>query len=192
VKTKIEGDQHTMQFIDTHQDPWHTNGGEDGPQPHPPVRQQSLLTLEQWHAVREHWPTGVAVGVMVPNNFDIETLAADLPRLALVVLHFPKWVDGRAYSQARLLRVRLRFGGQVRATGDVLVDMVPLLQRTGFDAVQLRPDQNIEAAERALGFFAGHYQGDVAQPKPAFSRDVATELATQRQTAADQFAGQGI
>jgi uncharacterized protein (DUF934 family) len=181
-----------MQFINTHHDHWQTAGGEDGPQPHPPVRQQSLLTLEQWHAVRETWPAGVAVGVRVPNTVDIETLAADLPRLALVELHFPKWVDGRAYTQARLLRVRLRFAGQVRATGDVLVDMLPLLQRTGFDAVLLRPDQNLEAAERALGYFAGHYQGDVAQPKPAFARDVAAELAAQRQTAADQSAGQGI
>jgi uncharacterized protein (DUF934 family) len=181
-----------MQFINTHHDHWQTAGGEDGPQPHPPVRQQSLLTLEQWHAVRETWPAGVAVGVRVPNTVDIETLAADLPRLALVELHFPKWVDGRAYTQARLLRVRLRFAGQVRATGDVLVDMLPLLQRTGFDAVLLRPDQNLEAAERALGYFAGHYQGDVAQPKPAFARDVAAELAAQRQTAAYQSAGQGI
>ncbi len=181
-----------MQFISTPHDPWHTAGGEDGPQPHPPVRDRSLLTLEQWHAVRDSWPAGVDVGVTVPNTLDIETLAADLPRLALVVLHFPKWVDGRAYTQARLLRVRLRFSGQVRAAGDVLVDMLPLLQRTGFDAVQMRPDQRIEAAERALGFFAGHYQGDVAQPKPAFARDVASELAEKRRAAADQFAGQGI
>ena len=181
-----------MLFIDTHHDQWHTAGGEDGPQPHPPVRGKTLLTLEQWHAVRDTWPAGVEVGVTLPNTFDIESLATDLPRLALVVLHFPKWVDGRAYTQARLLRMRLRFAGQVRATGDVLVDMLPLLQRTGFNAVAMRPDQKIEAAERALGFFAGHYQGDVAQPKPAFSRDVTTELAAQRQTAADQFAGQGI
>lgn len=190
MKTNTE--DHTMLFIDTHQDPWHTVGGEDGPQPHPPARDKTLLTLEQWHAVRDTWPAGVAVGVTVPNTFDIETLADDLPRLALVVLHFPKWVDGRAYTQARLLRMRLRFAGQVRATGDVLVDMLPLLQRTGFDAVLMRPDQKLEAAQRALGFFAGHYQGDVAQPKPAFARDVDAELVARRQAAADQFAGQGI
>jgi len=110
----------------------------------------------------------------------------------LIVLHFPKWVDGRAYTQARLLRARYRYAGQVRATGDVLVDMVPLLARTGFSAAQLRSDQNREAAERALGFFAGHYQGDVQQPKPAFARDVDAELAAKRQADADQFAGQGI
>jgi uncharacterized protein (DUF934 family) len=88
----------------------------------------------------------------------------------LLVLHFPKWTDGRAYSQARLLRVRHGFGGEIRASGDVVVDMLPLLQRTGFDAVQLRADQDIEVARRALGFFAGHYQGDVLQPQPLFTR----------------------
>ena len=181
-----------MQFINTAQDPWHSAGGEDGPQPHPPVRAHSLLTLEQWHAVRDTWPADVPAGVALPNTVDIETLAADLPRLGLVVLHFPKWVDGRAYTQARLLRARYRFEGQVLACGDVLVDMVPLLARTGFSAAQLRSDQNREAAERALGFFAGHYQGDVPQPKPAFARDVDAELAAKRQADAEQFAGQGI
>ena len=181
-----------MKFIDIAHDPWHTVGGEDGPIPHPQPKDHLLLTLEQWHAVRETWPAGLAVGVILPNSVDVETLAADLPRLSLVALQFPKWVDGRAYSQARLLRVRYRFGGEVRATGDVLVDMLPLLQRTGFDAVQLRHDQKLDAAQRALGFFAGHYQGDVAQPKPAFARDVAAELAAKRQADAEQFAGQGI
>jgi uncharacterized protein (DUF934 family) len=182
-----------MKFIDTHHDRWQTASGEDGPQPHPPPRDHSLLTLEQWHAVRETWPAGVITGVTVPNSVDIETLAADLPRLALVLLQFPKWVDGRAYSQARLMRVRYRFAGEIRATGDVLVDMLPMLARTGFDAVQLRADQKIEAAERALGYFAGHYQGDVVQPLPAFSRDVAQELAEAKaRNSADVFAGQGI
>ena len=184
-----------MKFINTQQDPWQTAGGEDGPQPHPPVRDNSLLTLEQWHAVRDTWPASVLAGVIVPNTVDIETLAGDLPRLALVVLQFPKWVDGRAYTQARLLRARYRFAGQVRATGDVLVDMLPLLARTGFDAAQLRPDQKRDAAERALGFFAGHYQGDVRQPLPAFARDLAAELAAARARAralAELSVGEGI
>lgn len=181
-----------MKFIDIHRDAWRTVGGEDGPMVTITPAPQRLLTLMQWHGVRSQWPADLPVGVIVPNDTDIEELEGDLPRLALVALQFPKWVDGRAYTQARLLRARYRFGGEVRATGDVLVDMVPLLARTGFDAAQLRPDQKLEAAERALGFFAGHYQGDVREPKPAFARDVSTELAASRQAAADQFAGQGI
>ncbi len=118
---------------------------------------QRLLTLEQWRAVRETWPSHLPTGVLLPNTLDVATLAADLrgpgSRLSLLVLHFPKWTDGRAYSQARLLRARHRFDGEVRATGEVLVDMLPLLQRCGFDAVQLRHDQRVEDAVRALGLF---------------------------------------
>jgi uncharacterized protein (DUF934 family) len=184
-----------MKFIDPHRDPWRTPAGEDGPQPHPAPAEHALLTLEQWHAVRETWPAAPATGVIVPNGADIEALASDLPRLALIALQFPKWTDGRAYSQARLLRARLRYAGEVRATGDVVVDMLPLLRRTGFDAVRLRDDQRIDSALRALGFFAGHYQGDVQQPLPAFARDVARDLAAklirQRQHA-EQSADQGI
>ena len=182
-----------MQFIHPAQDPWHAAGGEDGPQPHPPVRAHSLLTLEQWHAVRETWPADVPAGISLANTVDVEPLAADLPRIGLLVLHFPKWVDGRAYSQARLLRARYRYAGQLRATGDVLVDMVPLLARTGFSHAQLRADQKLDVAERALGFFAGHYQGDVLQPKPAFARDLAQEAGPAADRArAELHAGQGI
>ncbi|MDM4766142.1 DUF934 domain-containing protein [Pelomonas sp. SE-A7] len=162
-----------MKFIAPHQDPWQRVVGEDGPVPHPPTVSHRLLTLEQWHAVREHWPRELPTAVEVANDFDIEGLVEDLPRLALVVLKFPKWVDGRAYSQARLLRSRYRFAGEIRATGEVLVDMLPLLQRCGFDAVTLRADQNLEAARRALGFFPAHYQGDVLQPQPVFAKVAA-------------------
>ena len=160
-----------MKFIE--KDTWHLVVGEDGPLPHPSPAANRLLTLEQWHAVREQWPANLPTGVIVPNDTDIEALERDLPRLALIVLQFPKWVDGRAYSQARLLRGRYRFKGEVRATGEVLVDMLPLLARTGFDAVVLRGDQKRESAERALGFFAGHYQGDTLQPQPLFARAAA-------------------
>jgi uncharacterized protein (DUF934 family) len=159
-----------MKFIDTTRDPWRTVGGEDGPSPHPIAKDGQLLTLEQWHAVRDTWPAGLRTGLLLANNADVEELEADLPRLALVVLQFPKWVDGRAYSQARLLRSRYRFSGEIRATGDVLVDMLPLLQRCGVDAVVLRHDQSRDAAERALSFFPGHYQGDVTERRPVFAR----------------------
>ncbi len=162
-----------MKFIDPHHDCWHAAIGEDGPMPTPDPCANRLLTLEQWHAVRDQWPHAVRAGVVVPNDTDIETLEPDLPRLALIALQFPKWVDGRAYSQARLLRSRLRYSGEVRATGEVLVDMLPLLHRTGFDAVQLRADQSLESSQRALRFFADHYQGDVNETQPRFTRKVA-------------------
>lgn len=165
-----------MRFIDPQRDPWRAAAGEDGPHPAPSPREHSLLTLEQWHAVRGHWPSALPhVGVALANDHDADVLRPDLERLSLVVLQFPKWTDGRAYSQARVLRARLGFTGEIRATGEVLVDMLPLLQRTGFDAVQLRADQRLASAERALRFFAGHYQGDTVEPRPRFGRSAAVQ-----------------
>ena len=159
-----------MKFIDRHNDAWLLLPDSEiaGPAPH------RLLTLTQWEAVRDAWPADVPVGVLLPNTTDVEDIAADLPRIALVALEFPKWVDGRAYSQAHVLRARLRYAGEIRATGEVLVDMMPLLQRCGVDAVVLREGERQASAERALGFFpAGHYQGDVLQPNPLFARKAA-------------------
>ena len=111
------------------------------------------------------------VDFVLANDADVESIGADLASYRSIALVFPKWADGRAYSQARLLRARYRFTGEIRATGQVLVDMLPLLVRCGFDAAQLRADQSLAAAERALSFFPdGHYQGDLIEPLPRFRR----------------------
>ncbi len=177
-----------MRFIDIHKDRWHALGGEDGPPVSINPDAFLLLDTNQWHAARAQWPQHVPVGLKLANDQDVEDIAADLPRFGLVTLYFPKWVDGRAYSQARLLRSRYRFGGEIRATGEVLVDMVPLLARTGFDAAVLRHDQSIEAAERALGFFPAHYQGDTADNRPLFAKPGAAQQAL---TKAAEFLGAG-
>ena len=100
------------------------------------------------------------------NTDDPVALGAQLQGRRSIALHFPKWTDGRAYSQAVLLRGRLRWSGELVATGEVLADMLPLLRRCGFDAVQLRADQKVETAERALGFLAAPlrpYQSSLAE-----------------------------
>jgi uncharacterized protein (DUF934 family) len=153
-----------IRFVDRASDRWQAPADGAAPAAH------ALLTLDQWSALRDQWPSSLPVGVTIANTVDVETLIDHLPRWSLVALQFPKWTDGRAYSQARLLRARLRYGREVRATGEVLVDMLPLLQRNGFDAALLRADQNLDAARRALRFFAGHYQGDVLQPRALFTR----------------------
>ena len=116
----------------------------------------------------------VPAELVLANDADVEAIAGDLAHVASIALDFPKWNDGRAYSQARLLRARYRFAGEIRATGQVLVDMLPLLVRCGFDAAELRADQSKEFAERALSFFSdGHYQGDLIEPQPRFRRSDA-------------------
>ena len=168
-----------MKFIDPSRDPWHSLGGEDGPPISINPAPHLLLEWTPWQVARAHWPQAVPVGVALAVDADVAVLEADLHRLDLITLRFPKWTDGRAYSQARMLRRRYGYLGELRAVGDVVVDMLPLLQRTGFDAVLLRPGQSQEAAERALGFFAGFYQGDVTQPQPLFARPSTDSTAPQ-------------
>lgn len=96
--------------------------------------------------------------LLLDNDCDVLLRADEIGRHTVVVLQFPKWTDGRAYSQAVLLRARLRYTGEIRGTGEVLADMLPLLRRCGFNAVQMRADQRLETAQRALGYFDDFYQ----------------------------------
>lgn len=102
-----------------------------------------------------------------PNTEDVQAQAPALATLPAIALQFPKWTDGRAYSQAVLLRQRLRYTGELIATGDVLVDMLPLLQRCGFSAARLRAGQNPDHARRALGFFEAGPGGQPLRYQPA-------------------------
>lgn len=99
-----------------------------------------------------------AGALLLDNTADVLARAAEIAGHAAVALQFPKWTDGRAYSQAVLLRGRLRYDGDIVAVGEVLADMLPLLRRCGFTAVRMRADQKLETARRALGYFDHHYQ----------------------------------
>lgn len=108
----------------------------------------------------------------IDNTTDPRTL--DLDGVQRIELHFPKFTDGRAYSQAFLLRRRLKFQGEIWATGDVLVDQVIQMRRSGFDAAVLRADQNLTTAQMQLERFRDFYQGDATTPSPRFARESAT------------------
>ncbi len=126
----------------------------------------------QFIATQDALPEGA---LLLDNDADLLARAEEIQRHPVLVLQFPKWTDGRAYSQAVLLRARLRYQGEIRATGEVLADMLPLLRRCGFDAVQLRADQRLETARRALGYFDQHYQ--TVPPERAPERTAAPEVA---------------
>jgi uncharacterized protein (DUF934 family) len=99
---------------------------------------------------------------------DANPLDLDLAGVQRVDLHFPKFTDGRAYSQAFLLRRRLGFAGEIRATGDVLIDQLVQMQRTGFSSAVLRADQDRAFAQRQFERFAAFYQGDAVHLEPHF------------------------
>jgi uncharacterized protein (DUF934 family) len=118
-----------------------------------------LVSFARWREARaallaRRGPVGVALA----NNDPVEALGADVVRLDLVALHFPKFSDGRAYSQARLLRGRLGYGGELRATGNVLQDQLPFMLRCGFDSFESDQKGFGEALARARTLFSVVYQ----------------------------------
>ena len=104
---------------------------------------------------------------------DVDPASLKLDGVTRIDLNFPKFTDGRAYSQAFLLRRRLGFAGELRATGDVLIDQLVQMERTGFDAAVLRADQNIEFAQRQFDRYRGFYQGDAVTVQPHFAHEGA-------------------
>lgn len=101
---------------------------------------------------------------------DADPLAVSLEGVERVELHFPKFTDGRAFSQAYLLRRRLRFTGDIRATGDVLIDQLVQMQRTGFSSAVLKEGKDVADAQRQFERYAEYYQGDAFIQQPHFKR----------------------
>ena len=128
------------------------------------------LTLDEWRQ-RPAWPA-----VALANTDEVEALAGRVGSLRLVVLHFPKFNDGRAYSQARLLRERLGYTGELRATGGVLQDQLPFLLRCGFDSFESEQKGFGEALAKAPSLFSVVYQPTEDGRVTAGMRRLATRV----------------
>ncbi|PVY56021.1 MULTISPECIES: DUF934 domain-containing protein [unclassified Simplicispira] len=117
--------------------------------------------------------------LQIANDAELAELVASgaLEGVQRVELQFPKFTDGRAYSQALLLRRRYKFAGDIRATGDVLIDQLVHMHRSGFSSAVLAEGVDAAAAERQFARFGAFYQGDVNEPRPLFARDAALESA---------------
>jgi uncharacterized protein (DUF934 family) len=98
------------------------------------------------------------VGVIWPNSRDVDDLVPYLDRLAAVALVFPTFRDGRAYSQARLLRERYSYRGELRATGQVLRDQFVFMLRAGFDAFDVKKQADAEAFAQTVQRYSVFYQ----------------------------------
>ena len=97
-----------------------------------------IAPLAWWQAERQAFDQShVPIGVLIEPGASIDDFIADLPHLALIALVIPKFQDGRPYSMARLLRERHGFKGEVRATGEVLIDQIQPMLRCGFDAFEI-------------------------------------------------------
>jgi len=120
----------------------------------PVIVSAARLIAEADVIFRRQAPTGV----LWPNSRRVAELAPHLERLALVALEFPKFRDGRAYSQARLLRETYEFRGELRATGDVLRDQFMFLLRAGFDAFEVKKDADAAVFASEIARHSVFYQ----------------------------------
>jgi Uncharacterized protein conserved in bacteria len=111
---------------------------------------------------------GRSVGVRLEGDERVEALTYDLPRIAVVALAFPKFRDGRQYSNARVIRERYGFKGQLRAVGDVLREQAGFMLRCGFDAFEPADGSTAEEWDLATQRFRHVYQRAVDGRVPAF------------------------
>ena len=124
-------------------------------------------------ASQDHQPPAEGDARTVALANDADALALPLDGVERVDLHFPSFTDGRAFSQAFLLRRRRGFKGDIRATGDVLIDQLVQMQRTGFSSAVLRDGVDPADAQRQFEMFPGFYQGDAVNPQPIFADKAA-------------------
>lgn len=134
------------------------------------VQEHSLVPLQLFLNNAERLLSHSGIGVWLDSDEEPESIAPYLDRLQLIAINFPKFVDGRGYSYARILRDRYGFKGEIRAIGDVLHDQLYFMKRCGFDAYAIRDDKDAEAALSGLNDFSENYQCAADEPRPLFRR----------------------
>jgi len=129
-----------------------------------------IVPLKVWQAQQTTLRERADLGVWLACDAALEELGSDLGYFAVIAVDFPVFNDGRGYSLAYQLRVRLGFRGELRAIGDVLRDQLFYLQRVGFDAFTPRPDRDIHDALKGLSDFSERYQPSWDEPLPLSRR----------------------
>jgi uncharacterized protein (DUF934 family) len=118
-----------------------------------------IIPLAQWRTEREQWLVlGKRLGVRIAPADRVETLEPDLEHLALVAIEFTGPGEGRGYSQARVLRERFHFRGEIRAVGHVKRDQLFFMSRCGFDAFELSAGEDARQALAAFEDYSVAYQ----------------------------------
>jgi len=130
-----------------------------------------LLSVSQWQqfAAQLNQHDG-NIGVWIEGNAEVEEIVESLLDLPLIAIKFPKFVDGRGFSLARLLRERYQYTGELRAIGGIIRDQLYLLRRCGFNAFQFADGVDIGEAIKSLDDFSEAYQVDADQIIPLFRR----------------------
>lgn len=117
-----------------------------------------VLRMSEWIEASLAGKAPRAGAVLLAPEDPVETLAPHLTGVAWIVIDFAKLGEGRGFSQARLLRQRHGYAGELRARGALKRDQLFFLARCGFDAFELDPAEDLEAARAALSSFTVAYQ----------------------------------
>ena len=141
-----------------------------------PASGRVIFSWKRWQEVRDALKTGALrqaqgerdIGVRIPNTADVSALWAELKDRPLIAIEFPAFGDGRAFSQARLLRERFGYKGEIRAVGDVLRDQIFFMHRVGIDTIVPRADQDLQDCLKAFRDFSVPYQGSADQAVSVF------------------------
>jgi len=139
-----------------------------------PVPQgQVIVPLSVWQAQGPQLRARNDIGVWLDSDETAEALAEDVKHLPVIGVNFPGFMDGRAFSTARLLRERYGFKGELRAVGNFIRDQLCYLRRCGVNAFAFaNPEVNLEIALKSLNDFSEYYQASVDQPLPLFRRRI--------------------
>lgn len=136
-----------------------------------PIQDTELtqVTLEEWKENRDSL-SGQNLELTLESSETADLIGDDAQSFQRISINFPKFADGRGYSAARLLRERYGYQGELRATGDVLIDQLYFMKRCGFSTFALRDDQIIDDAIAAFSTFTVNYQNDANDQQPLFRR----------------------
>lgn len=129
-----------------------------------------IVPLKVWLSQRDMLQQRQDIGVWFASDERPEDLKADIQRFQVIAIDFPRFADGRGYSIAFNLRMRLGYTGELRAIGDVLRDQLFYMQRVGFDSFEPRPDRDINEALKGFADFSEVYQTSYDQREPLFRR----------------------
>lgn len=128
-----------------------------------------VLTLEPFLEMAAADPKDAVIVRLMPDD-DPQKLEPFLQQLEVIEISFPRYADGRGYSQAQLLRRRLGYEGEIRAVGDVLRDQLLFMLRSGFDAFELTREDAAEAFAAASKEYSLFYQPAADGEKGVFAR----------------------
>lgn len=137
----------------------------------PEADTQIIVSLAYWRKAREVLLAEAAeVGVQLPNDIDVDEVWPEIEDRPLIALEWPTFGDGRAHSQAQVLRRRLGYKGELRAIGDIGRDLVFHLRRCGFDVIVPREGEDLDDCLHALKDFSTAYQPAADDVQAVFAR----------------------